>query len=599
MSFNVFEKYRNDKYQRETDAVAAVSGDVSQDVQGTRAIGRKSTAWKAAVLAAAVVLNTRVETAADSQPTQPETRTQEVSGVTSLRRAAQRFARTASLAQLSYYSGEDAVAAAPVVDTWIQAVSGQTALERQQAAFTQRAGQTGQFYWTSEDLSDGPLGVQPDTWTQPVPGTASLGQKSRVWLRTVVGMGRLWQTAQDLTFAVEPETWTQAVQGTSAGRQQTALQRVRGVRQAPLWQTMPEEDGPLGAQPETWPQPLQGTTSTARAARAFTARAGQTAVYWNPPQDPAPIAVLDQSTSPVSGTSSLQAAQQRYWRRALTLLPFLQQTPEDVDGPLATQPDTYVQSVQGTSSLLRAARRFWILASRPPSSADVTVQAQPEPDTWQPPTAGTGHLRRAAVAWLKNVFKQRNSESDGSSAALQTQVAPYVPPVVGTPALRLRWQEIRRRTQPILNDSIFDAAIVTYADTEVIATAVTDTPVTATSIAQTPSIDPVPDGAPVPATLGGLRVGDQVTVTRPTGAANWFVTFDPALLRFDGPGTITTPGPTGWHFTVIAIGTMIVGATPQSGPPIHFEASLTSIGLPLVLVTTTYEPTVSVIGTVE
>lgn len=417
---------------------AADPGSDQQAVQGTSSLRQQAARRSCALLAAAVVLVTAATPAPDVQSTQPETWTQAVQGTAALSRADRQFRAHVAGAQSLYYQVTNDQTAAAQPDTWTSPVDGLFAIRQGQRLGAQRASQAGLYYWQFDDLTTGPLAVQPETWVQPVQGTSALGQRARAAQQIAAGMGRLWQTPEDVT--TEPDTWTQPVLGTSALRQQATLQRVQRAQQSPLWQTIPEDvSGPLGAQPDTWPQPVQGLGAIQAGTQAYRARATQTALYWETAQDPPPAVPPDQWTQPVVGTTAVRTAAQQLRARAVLLSPLLWQTPGDVNGPLATQPETWTSPVSGTTAIATANRLFAARAglahqfSR--GTAEVIVPI--EPDTWTSPVDGVSALGKAQRQWAQRVTQAGTlywEAQDQSTGPLGTQPDTWVQPVQGTGA---------------------------------------------------------------------------------------------------------------------------------------------------------------------
>lgn len=388
----------------QTGVTPEVSVDQTQDVQGVLGLNRAARSWRAAFIAAAVVLNTNVDSTSAALTTQPDTYVQDVQGVRALAAANRRFASTAFQARDLYYQSTNDLTSPPVADTWMQDVQGTRALKQGNAAFAQRVAQVGALYWENVDLSSGVQPIQPDTYVQDVQGIASIGARARVWQRNVLGMQHLWRTPEDVT--TQPDTWTQDVQGPRSISLGSRSRVSQVVQQANLWQTLPEDaNGTVASQNDTWPQDVQGVRSIGATNRTFAGRAVQTRLYWNLAQDPPPAVVVDQWTQDVQGTRSFKAAQQRYTSQASVLNPLLWETPEDVSGPLDTQPDTWTQDVQGTRSLRGYAQAFTqrsvgtSLYWEPTQDLPITVQ----PDTWTQPIVGTTGLRNAQRSYQSRV----------------------------------------------------------------------------------------------------------------------------------------------------------------------------------------------------
>jgi hypothetical protein len=128
-----------------------------------------------------------------------------------------------------------------------------------------------------------------------------------------------------------------------------------------------------------------------------------------------------------------------------------------------------------------------------------------------------------------------------------------------------------------------------------------DTDVIATSITLEHPVSMAVVGSPSPSVMTGQRVGDRITVARPTSATNWTaINYDASILRFDGPGTLGVPTAAGWQFTVIGVGVTSFDASAVS-PPLAFTVSITVDGtlIPAHDVTATYERDVYVTGTVQ
>jgi len=386
-----------------TDLDPVASGDPgTQPVQGTRGVRQKAASWRTAVLAASLLITGTVEAAANNPPVQPETWPQAVQGTQASGYAARSLRGRATLAQRTYYQG------------------------------------------TAESA----IVVQPETWTQPVQGTGALARQQRAWSRTAAGLGRLWQTPEDVT--TEPETWTQPVSGTSALRQQATGQRLQRVRSAPLWQTLPEEDGPLATQPETWPQAVQGLTAVrARAHAVRTRAAAQTLLYGTTAQDPPPLVPPDQWTQAVSGTAALRTASQQVRMRVVLFAPLLWQTPEDVSGPLATQPDTWQPPIAGTTAQALAQRLFRSRGVRAQALGQTVndVSAIAEPETWISPIVGLSSLRQQQRAWRETATRLSPrlywQTVDLSTGPLAVQPDTWVQPIGGSRALRTLQQQLR------------------------------------------------------------------------------------------------------------------------------------------------------------
>lgn len=432
-----------------SDLDPVASGDPgTQPVQGTRSLRSRAATWRTAVLAASLVFATTVEAAPSTQPTQPDTWPQPISGVRSLTEAARAFRGRGVLAQLSYYAASDPLAVVALPDTWTSPVEGTRALGQAQRTFTRRAAQIGQTgYWAWNDLTSGPLPVQPDTWTQPVPGVANLGQQARAWSRIAAGMGRLWQTPQDLSL--QPDTWTQPTPGTAALRSRAVVRQASLAQQASLWQTLPEEDGPLGLQPDTWPSPIPGLTSVRSSAQAVRTRAAQTLLYGQTAQDPPPIAPVDQWAQPIPGTAALRTASQQVRARAVTLAPLLWQTPEDVNGPLATPPDTWTQPIPGTASLAVATRALTRRAVLAQGLAQTVNDVPPaiEPETWTSPIVGLSAIRQQQRAWRETTTRLSPrlywQAIDLTTGPLAAQPDTWVQPIEGLRVLRTLQHSLR------------------------------------------------------------------------------------------------------------------------------------------------------------
>jgi phage-related protein len=425
----------------------------TQSVAGTSALALTQQQFRSRALLATTLVAQDVDQPTGPVPLQPDTWTQSVSGTGAGALAQRQFtARSVAASTLLWTNAVDETGVTTWPDTWPQPVQGTRSIGQAARLFATRAGQfaLNDLQPPPEDQS-GPLPLQPDTWPQPIPGTAAFGQAARQFAaRSSTASALLWTNNPDDTgISTAPDLYTQPVVGSTALRLTSAQFTARAVQATGSYLTAPALDPSTIPQPDTWTPPTPGTPAIGQAARAFAARAIQQFSQNGPPDDlSGALAVQpDTWTSPTPAAASIARGQRAFTQRSAQAGALLWTTPEDPPQGAAV-PDTWTSPTAGTAALLISQRSFAqravvasALAGTNVDETGVTIQ----PENWTPQAVGTAALRQTQRAFTQRSVQALALLSGADTTGISTQPDTYQAPVAGLASLGQRGRQFSAR----------------------------------------------------------------------------------------------------------------------------------------------------------
>jgi hypothetical protein len=407
---------------------------------------------------------------------QESTWTSPIGGTTILRTTTRvRWARASASSLVRSPAAWDPIAAALEESTWTQRTPGTWALGASARAFASRAhratthlrasdrdgealtesGWQGPvfhpaqyqnlvwllWYGASVGADNAPLDQQPDTYAQPIPGTScvrrAIQQRAQLAGRSIA----LRQFgAGDQAAAPEEPTWAQPTSGTRAIRVAAAARaRALSAARLQIWTTAQDADAPLPTQESTWTQQVPGTRALAASTRlAWRVAATQLLRSYSAFDPLTPPPEESTWTQPASGAGALRIQAARATVRAAIARARLSDTAQDVDGPLAAQPDTWLQPLPGTRALEGRRRALQAIAAATVSQRSARTD---EASAEEPASATTSAI--GTHRWLTDAAARRSRVRafgllvwSGSADIEQEPATPWTQPVVGTAALR-------------------------------------------------------------------------------------------------------------------------------------------------------------------
>jgi hypothetical protein len=246
--------------------------------------------------------------------------------------------------------------------------------------------------------------------------------------------------AGDQAAAPEEPTWAQPTSGTRAIRVAAAARaRALSAARSQIWTTAQDADAPLPTQESTWTQQVPGTRALAASTRlAWRVAATQLLRSYSAFDPLTPPPEESTWTQPASGAGALRIQAARATVRAAIARARLSDTAQDVDGPLAAQPDTWLQPLPGTRALEGRRRALQAIAAATVSQRSARTD---EASAEEPASATTSAI--GTHRWLTDAAARRSRVRafgllvwSGSADIEQEPATPWTQPVVGTAALR-------------------------------------------------------------------------------------------------------------------------------------------------------------------